>query len=115
MAVNVAPGNPNYAKVTAWAAVAWNTNDVAVLDDPGEPRFVSLDMNLASAMLTMLEKSGEKGARLRDRVNLKMEEAAHLGKNVIKGRQIVWTLLDSFKTFDSSEMVYGLIISLAWK
>ena len=35
-----------------------------------------------------------------------MEDASKRG-DIIKGRQIVWMLLDSFKTFDRSSIIYG--------
>ena len=67
---------------------------------------MTLDLKLASAMTNMMHKGGERSKRFRDRVNLKMEEASKMG-DIIKGRQIVWMLLDSFKTFDRSAVVYG--------
>ena len=36
-----------------------------------------------------------------------MEEVSKTGNNVIKGRQVVWLLLDSFRTSDNSEQIYG--------
>ena len=68
--------------------------------------FVTLDLTLASAMTAMMHKAGEKAKRLRNRANLKMEDASKRG-DIIKGRQIVWMLLDSFKTFDRSSIIYG--------
>ena len=44
--------------------------------------------------------------RVRDRVNLKMEEAARKGK-VLTGRQIVWMVCESFKTHDRSELLFS--------
>ena len=57
-------------------------------------------------MTAMMQKAGDKAKRFRDRVNLKMEDASKRG-DIIKGRQIVWMLLDSFKTFDRSSIIYG--------
>jgi hypothetical protein len=55
----------------------------------------------------MLSKAGEKGRRVKDWVNLAMEQSARAGDNVLKGRHIVWILLESFKTFDNSDITYG--------
>ena len=57
-------------------------------------------------MTMMIHKAGVRAKRYRDRVNLNMEEALKTGV-MIKGRQIVWMLLDSFKTFDRSSIIYG--------
>ena len=102
-----ASGNPDYAVVASWIAAAWSGKTYEELDDPGGSLFVMLDMKLANCMVAMMNKAGERGKRFRDRVNLRMEEAARKGNNVIKGRQIVWMLLDSFKTFDNSELAFG--------
>ena len=67
---------------------------------------MTLDLKLASVMTTMMHKAGEKAKRFRDRVNLKMKDASKRG-DIIKGCQIVWMLLDSFKTFDRSSIIFG--------
>ena len=105
--VVTASGNPDYSMVASWIAAAWTGKTYEELDDPGGSLFVMLDMKLANCMVAMMNKAGERGKRFRDRVNLRMEEAARKGDNVIKGRQIVWMLLDSFKTFDNSELAFG--------
>ena len=87
--VAVASGNPDYSKVTLWLAETWSGANFQQL------AFVTLDLKLASAMTTMIHKAGERAKRNRDRGNLKMEEASKTGV-MAKGRQLVWTLLDSF-------------------
>ena len=104
--VAVASGNSDYYRVTLWLAETWSGKNLEELADSGGTTFVMLDLKLASAMTTMMHKGGERSKRFRDRVNLKMEEASKMG-DIIKGRQIVWMLLDSFKTFDRSAVVYG--------
>ena len=68
--------------------------------------YVMLDFKLADGMVVMLNKAGEKGKRLRDHVNLKMEEAARKNK-ILKGRQIVWMVCESFKTHDRTELIFS--------
>jgi len=104
--VAVASGNPDYYRVTIWLAESWSGKNLEELASSGGSAFVTLDLKLASAMTNMMHKGGERSKRFRDRVNLKMEEASKKG-DIIKGRQIVWMLLDSFKTFDRSAVVYG--------
>ena len=66
----------------------------------------SLDMKVAQGMMIMLNKAGEKASRIRDKVNFKTEEATREG-TLITGRQLVFMLLDSYKTFDRSDLIYG--------
>ena len=65
-----------------------------------------LDFKLADGVVAMLHKFGDKAQRIRDRINLKMEETSRRGK-VLKGRQMVWMVCESFKTFDQTELIYG--------
>ena len=68
--------------------------------------FTTLDMKLAQAMVHMMNRAGEKAKRYRDKVNLRIEESTRLG-SIVTGRQIVWMLLEPFKTFDHSDIIYG--------
>jgi hypothetical protein len=77
------------------------------LNNSGGPDFVILDIKLSTGMTEMLRKAGNSGKRLREKVDLKMEEATRKGTNIIKGRQVVWMVCESFKCFDRSEVVYG--------
>ena len=70
------------------------------LDDVGGDEFVTLDMKLACGMTAMLAKSGERGKRVRGRVNLRLEDAARSDGKIITGRQMVTFLMDSFRTID---------------
>ena len=104
----VAAGNPDYTRVLRWIDDTWKDGATfQELDDPGGHQFVMLDMKLANGMVTMMQKAGDRAKRFRDKVNLRMEEASRGGGNVLKGRQMVWMLLDLFKTIDNSELVYG--------
>ena len=104
--VAVASGNPDCSRVTQWLAETWSSVTFDQLGSSSGLAFVTLDLKLASAMTAMMHKAGEKAKRLRDHVNLKMEDASMRG-DIVKGRQIVWMLLDSFKTFDRSSIIYG--------
>jgi len=67
---------------------------------------VPLDMKLAQGMMVMLNKAGEKASRIRDNVNHKTEEATRNG-TLVTGRQFVFMLLESYKTFDRCDLIYG--------
>ena len=90
-----------------WVSQAWAEGQTyeALGDDECHP-FVTLDMKLAQGMMVMLNRAGEKASRVRDKVNLKAEEATRNG-TLVTGRQLVFMLLESYKTFDRCDIVYG--------
>ena len=101
-AVALAARNPDFNKVNAWIKRGMDgSKTYEELDDIGGDEFVTLDMKLASGMTAMLAKSGERGKRVRDRVNLRLEDAARSDGKIIKGRQMVMFLMDSFRTLTS--------------
>ncbi len=57
-------------------------------------------------MQLIIVHGGTDAKELKDLVARKMDEALK-ALTLLKGRQIVFLLLENFKTFDSSEMVYG--------
>ncbi len=57
-------------------------------------------------MQQIIAHGGQDAKELKDLVNRKMDEALKT-YTLLKGRQIVFLLLEKFKTFDNSEMVYG--------
>jgi hypothetical protein len=100
--------NSNNAKgVMQWVSAVWaeGQNYDALGDDECVP-FITLDMKLAQGMMIMLNKAGEKASRIRDKVNLKTEEATRNG-TLVTGRQLVFMLLESYKTFDRCDLIYG--------
>ena len=67
---------------------------------------MTLDMKLAQGMMIMANRAGDKAKRYRDKINLKTEEATR-NATLVTGRQFVFMLLESFKTFDHSDLIYG--------
>ncbi len=72
----------------------------------GGLEFVTLDVKLSTAMQLIISHGGQDAKELKDLINRKMDEALK-GYTLLKGRQIVYLLLENFKTFDKSEMGYG--------
>ena len=103
-------GSRDIQSVVKWISEVWSPGSSFLgLKDSGGDAFVTLDVKLATAMQAMIAHGGQDAKELKDLVSRRMEEAL---KNftLIKGRQIVFLLLENFKTFDNSEVVYGLII-----
>ena len=106
-AVMIAANNPQVKEVMQWVSASWAEGQTyEALGDHGHNPYVTLDMKLAQGMMIMLNKAGEKASRLRDKVNLKTEEATR-NHTLVTGRQLVFMLLESYKTFDRSDLVYG--------
>ncbi len=57
-------------------------------------------------MQLIISHGGQDAQEVKDLVNRKMDEALK-AYTLLKGRQIIFLLLENFKTFDNSEMVYG--------
>ncbi len=68
--------------------------------------YITLDLKLATGLQLMIQQGGAPAKELKDTVARKMEESVKQG-NLITGRQIIRLLLQSYKTFDNSEIVYG--------
>ena len=83
-------------------------------EDSGLPRFLSLDVKLGVQLIpTILAKSEVR--ILYDDILLKQREAVEKGK-VLKGRQIVWLILDYYKCNANLELVYTIehLTGLQW-
>ena len=102
--VAVASGNPDYSRVTQWLAEAWSDVTFEQLGSSSGMAYVTLDPKLASAN----DRDDAKGRRQSKKISrsCQFEDGRRRG-DIIKGRQIVWMLLDSFKTFDCSSIIYG--------
>ena len=83
--------------------------DVEGLNDSGHVKFRSIDVKLASAMTLMLRNAGDQAADLFLEVNLKSN--AYIRGNeykVLKGRQIIAMMMESFRARDRLDMVYTI-------
>ena len=73
-AVLVAPGNHHLEKIIKWLAMSGTVDSMDTLDDLGGPAYVMLDIKLSTGMTEMLRKAGDKSKRVRERVELKMDD-----------------------------------------
>ena len=103
----IASGSPDLDRVVRWISQSWLASKLEDLADSGGPDFVMLDIKLSTGMSEMLRLSGNKGKRIREKVELKMEESTRHGFSIVKGRQIIWMVCESFRCFDQSEVVFG--------
>jgi hypothetical protein len=103
-AVVVAAGKADYDGVIKWICQSWQVDKVTDLDSPGSAEYVMLDFKLVEGMDKMLNNGGEKSKRVKQKVDLQME-AATRDNRILKGRQIVWMVCESFKTHDRSDLL----------
>ena len=79
------------------------------MNDSGGVRYNSIDVKLASAMISMLKGAGDGANDLSLDVNLKAN--AYIRGNqftVIKGRQIIAMMMESFRTRDRIDVIYTI-------
>ncbi len=93
--------------IMEWISAVWAPG--AKIDhfaDSGGEAFVTLDVKLSVSLQHIISHGGQDARELKDAVNRKMDECMKQ-MTLLTGRQIVFMLLENFKTFDNSEMVYG--------
>ena len=93
--------------IIEWISAVWAPG--AKIDHfatSGGESFVTLDVKLSVALQHIISHGGQDAKELKDAVHRKMDEAMKK-MTLLTGRQIVFMLLENFKTFDNSEMVYG--------
>ena len=109
-AVVIAANNPDLQGVTKWIHAAWAEGQTyEALGSLASNQYMTIDMKLAQGMMIMASRAGDKAKRFRDKTNLKTEEATR-NATLVTGRQLVFMLLESFKTFDRSDLIYNSII-----
>ena len=83
--------------------------DIEGLNDSGHKKLKSIDVKLEVAMTGMLRAGGDKAAELYLEVNRKANDyvRSYEGK-IIKGRQIIAMMYESFRTRDRLDMIVSL-------
>ena len=84
--------------------------DIENLNFSGGTRFNSIDIKLANAMLGMLKQASaiEEASELLIEVTQKTNLYIKARSGVIKGRQIVAMLMESFRTRDRTDVIYSI-------
>ncbi|CAE7416372.1 unnamed protein product, partial [Symbiodinium microadriaticum] len=102
--------DPNQEEWMKWLSPAFRPHpDIEALNDSGHRKFKSIDVKLGVAMTAMLRAGSDRAAELYLEVNRKSNEYVrdYDGK-IIKGRQIVAMMYESFRTQDRSDMIVTL-------
>jgi hypothetical protein len=103
----IAANSQDTREVMRWVSQSWAEGQTYdALGNYEYHPFVTLDVKLAQGMMIMLSEAGEKASRVRDKVNLKTEEATR-NHTLATGRQLLFMLLESYKTFDRINLIHG--------
>ncbi len=75
----------------------------------GDSRFNSIDVKLASALMTMLQNGGEQAREVLNEARLKMAKGCR-GDNptILKGRQLLAMVVDSFRSASNTDLVFTI-------
>ena len=102
--------DPNQEEWMKWLSPDFRPHpDVEGLNDSGRKKFKSIDVKLGVAMAAMLRAGSDKAAELYLEVNRKANDyvRSYEGK-IIKGRQIIAMMYESFRTRDRLDMIVSL-------
>ena len=102
--------DPNQEEWMKWLSPAFRPNpDIEALNDSGHKKFRGIDVKLGVAMSAMLRAGSDKAAELYLEVNRKANDyvRSYDGK-IIKGRQIIAMMYESFRTRDRLDMIVSL-------
>ena len=93
-----------------WLSPAFRPHpDIEALNDSGHKKFKSIHVKLGVAMTAMLRAGSDKAAELYLEVNRKANQYVRSDEGkIIKGRQIIAMMYESFRTRDR----LGMIVSL---
>ena len=81
--------------------------DIEALNDSGHKKFKGIDVKLGVAMSAMLRAGSDKAAELYLEVNRKAHDyvRSYVDGKIIKGRQIIAMMYESFRTRDRLDMI----------
>ena len=108
--VLAACADPHQEDWVRWLQEAYKPfPDIEKLNDSGGVRYNSIDVKLASAMISILKGAGDGANDLSLNVNLKTN--AYIRGNqftIVKGRQIIALMMENFRTRDRIDMIYTI-------
>ena len=102
--------DPNQEEWMRWLSPAFRPHaDIEGLNDSGHKKFKSIDVKFGVAMTAMRRAGSDKAAELYLEVNRKANDyvRSYEGK-IIKGRQIIAMMYESFRTRDRPNMIVSL-------
>ena len=101
--------DPNHEEWIAWLNPAFRPSpDIDGLNDSGHIKFKSIDIKLGIAMAAMLKAAGDIALDLYLGVNRKSNKYIRDESKLIKGRQIIAMVYESFRTRDRLDMIVTL-------
>ncbi len=91
-----------------WLGEAFRMNpDVTALGDSGGPRFTTIDVKLANALTSMIASSGDSGKEVgMDIKVLTLDLARKDPPGIIKGRQMIAMIMDSFRSSAHTDLAF---------
>ena len=106
-----ASGDLDHDAWTAWIAPTFaHAPDIdGSLSNSGDIRFNSIDVKLASALMTMMQNGGEQAREVLNEARLKMAKSCR-GEtpSIMKGRQLLAMIVDSFRSASNTDLVYTI-------
>ena len=101
--------DPNHEEWIAWLNPAFRPSpDIDGLNDSGHIKFKSIDIKLGIAMAAMLKSAGDIALDLYLDINRKSNKYIRDESKLIKGRQIIAMMYESFRTRDRLDMIVTL-------
>ena len=104
-------GDLDHEAWISWVAPAFRMSPEidGKLAKSGDSRFNSIDVKLASALMTMLQNGGEQAREVLNEARLKMAKGCR-GDNptILKGRQLLAMVVDSFRSASNTDLVFTI-------
>ncbi|CAE7187272.1 unnamed protein product, partial [Symbiodinium sp. CCMP2456] len=96
-------------KKIAWLQPTFRPNpDIDALNDSGDIKFKSIDVKLGVAMTAMIKNGGDGAQDLYLNVNRSANKLMHDHAKLLKGRQIIAMMYESFRARDRLDMIVSL-------
>ena len=102
--------DPNQEDWIGWLEPAFQIfRDNEALNESGRIKFKSIDVKLAAAMTSMLRTAGDQASDLLLEINRKANQCVRSSsRKIMKGRQIVAMMYESFRTRDRLDLIVTL-------
>ncbi|CAE7648662.1 unnamed protein product [Symbiodinium sp. CCMP2456] len=108
--VSPACADPNHEQWIGWLQPAFRPNpDIDGLNDSGHIKFKSIDVKLGVAMTAMIKTGGDNSQDLYLNVSRKANKLMRDQSKMIKGRQIIAMMYESFRTRDRLDMIKAYV------
>ncbi len=106
-----ASGDLDHDVWTSWIAPTFKISpDIdGELAGSGDVRFNSVDVKLASALMTMMQNGGDQAREVLNEARLRMAKGCRGGTpTIMKGRQLLAMIVDSFRSASNTDLVFTI-------